>query len=516
MNRLLLGLGVSPISVEFFDTVFGLVDFSSHQDFSRRVDMFRALCMLEYGSFRFGYKQFRQGTLISEKWRKHFPSPDEINKKARDLRTRLDTVGLIPIPPSQLFSLGYLASEHAPRINDARKSLVNLITKARDKKVVNFNELRAVAKECGIANLADLLAKSGIPGTEALIYSDTPLFGGGKKTYSEILLELEQSCVTVDDQAIVHARENGLHNARTYLAVQDLDVYVATSMREPLNFTTNWEFVRKLFHQGRLAEWRLRYFDPTQAFLEDRIQKGLLECLMIKRTCLTVYNAQETDTFGKDAEAGVTLAQRKPVIVYVARLFESLPTLQRIYQAIDKGSRIDRDPFVESLIAEGLVDLNEKALFLGPEKTKADVVKSLIERSGQVALKECGDDKIAIELIRQGYDPEQATGDLIKFTLDKIQRLERRALTFKDIHPLSLQTSPIDGVARGVIVTRSVETTAEVVNAIFLGTLKYEILDDKLNWLLLDQITKSPVRVVTKDPILTTAFWSENWGALDR
>jgi hypothetical protein len=64
-------------------------------------------------------------------------------------------------------------------------------------------------------------------------------------------------------------------------------------------------------------------------------------------------------------------------------------------------------------------------------------------------------------------------------------------------------------------VTRSVETTAEVVNAIFLGTLKYEILDDKMNWLLLDQITKSPVRVVTKDPILTTAFWSENWGSVN-
>jgi hypothetical protein len=93
--------------------------------------------------------------------------------------------------------------------------------------------------------------------------------------------------------------------------------------------------------------------------------------------------------------------------------------------------------------------------------------------------------------------------------------LERRALTFRDIHPLSLQTSPIDGVSRGVIVTRSVETTAEVVKAIFLGTLRFEILDDKLNWLLLDELTKSPIRVVTKDPILTTAFWSEHWGSTE-
>jgi hypothetical protein len=515
MNRLLLGLGVNPISIDFFNTVFDLIDFSNFEEVRKRIDLFRALCMLDYGNFRYGYKQFRQGTAISERWHKHFPAPEEVTQRARDLRNRLETVGLIPIAPSQLFSLGYLAGEHAPRINEARKSLVVLLNRAREARVSNFDELRSIAKKSGVESLMDLLAKAGIPGTEGLLYSDMPLFGGSKKTYSEILLELEQSCVTVDEAAIKEARENGLHNARTYLAVQDLDVYVATSMREPLNFTTNWEFVRRLFHQGELAEWRLRYFDPTQAFLEDRIQKGLLECLMIKRTRLTVYNAQETDTFGKDAEAGVTLAQRKPVIVYVARLFEHLPALQSLYKAIDDGARVERDAFVETLIKQGVIEAKERDNFLGPEKTKADVVRGVIEKHGQSALRELGEDKIAVELIRQGYDPEQAGADLVPFTLRKIQMLERRALTFRDIHPLSLQTSPIDGVSRGVIVTRSVGTTAEVAKGIFLGTLRFEIIDDKLNWLLLDELTKSPIRVVTKDPILTTAFWSEHWGSTE-
>ena len=513
MNRLLLGLGINPISDTFFNTVFGGLDFSDLMQFERQVDLFRALCMLEYGNFRYGYKQFRQGDRISELWRHHFPNAEEVNQRARDLRSRLETVGLIPIPPSQLFSLGYLAGEHAPNINEARKSLVVLINKAREKKVGNFNGLRSIAKESGIENLAELLAKAGIPGTEALIYADMPLFEGSRKAYSEILLELERSCLTVDSDAISQARANGLHNARTYLAVQNLDVYVATSMREPLNFTTNWEFVQKLFHHGRLAEWRLRYFDPTQAYLEDRIQKGLLECFMIKRTCLTVYNAQETDTFGKDAEAGVTLAQGKPVIVYVARLFDQLPALQKLYAAIDAGARIDRDKFVEGLVDRGIIERTEKSFLLGPEKTKSDVVREVITKHGRSALTDLGEDAIALELIRQGYDPEKADGDLIGFSLGKIQMLERRALTFRDVHPLSLQTSPIDGVARGIIVTRSVEITADVVNAIFLGILKYEIIDDSQNWLLVDHLTKSPVRVVAKDPILTTAFWSETWGS---
>ncbi|TAK07690.1 hypothetical protein EPO44_03700 [bacterium] len=149
---------------------------------------------------------------------------------------------------------------------------------------------------------------------------------------------------------------------------------------------------------------------------------------------------------------------------------------------------------------------------MGPEKTKGDVLAYLINKNVPGILSKVGEDKIAIELIRQGYDPpDQTSVDPMKFALERIQRLERRALIFRDIHPLSLQTAPMDGVARGVIVTRTITDTATVISGIFLGTLKYEIIDDEFNWLLVDKVTRSPVRVVTKDPILTTAFWSENW-----
>lgn len=511
LNRLLLGLGVNPASFEFFTTVFGDIDFSDLNAFEKRVDRFRALCMLEHGNFRYGYKRFRQDKGIAAVWHRHYPDDTEITERAREMRGRLEPVGLVSIPPSQLFSLGYLASEHAQGINGARKLLLGVINKALQDKVSDFNALQSIAKELKIDGLTDLLAKAGIPGTEMLIYSDMPLFAGGKRTYSEILMMLQEGCITVDEDAIRQAREDGLRNTSTYLSVQDLDVYVATSMREPLHFTTNWAFIRKLFHTGKLTEWRLRYFDPTQAYLPDRIQKGLLECLMIKRTKLTIYNAQETDTFGKDAEAGVTLAQRKPVVVYVARLFEHLTELQALYRAIDEGARIERNPFVEGLVTQGLIQAGEKGQFLGPEKTKADVVKAVIGSHVPGILGKLGNEKVALELIRQGYDPSGNTSNLAKYATEKMQRLEMRALTFRDVHPLSLQTSPMDGVARGIIVTRTVEDTAEVVSGIFLGTLEYEIVNDASNWLLVDRITRSPVRVVTKDPVLTTAFWSERW-----
>src|SRR5690606_16906049 len=65
---------------------------------------------------------------------------------------------------------------------------------------------------------------------------------------------------------------------------------------------------------------KLRYFNPTQSWIEDRIAKGLVEALMLKRASITIYMAQKSDTFGKDSEASVALGQGKPVIVYVPRL----------------------------------------------------------------------------------------------------------------------------------------------------------------------------------------------------
>jgi hypothetical protein len=281
-------------------------------------------------------------------------------------------------------------------------------------------------------------------------------------------------------------------------------------MREPLNFTTNAIFIENLFHSGELANWHIRYFDPTQVFLHDRVQKGLLECLMIKRAKLCVYNAQESDTFGKDAEAGVTLAQGKPVIVYVARFGEKLESLKPLYQALDSIEQKSQKDSANYLSGIGLISAEKVESLKTPPKTKSDIIKEAVKVGGEKALKELGDDKIKVELLQLGYEigPQQ---DIKDYALKFITNLERRALIFRENHPLSLQTSPMDGVARGVLVSRSVEDTASVIKGILLGNLHYKIVSDAYNWLLREEITNSPVRVVTKDPFLTTAFWSADW-----
>jgi hypothetical protein len=233
---------------------------------------------------------------------------------------------------------------------------------------------------------------------------------------------------------------------------------------------------------------------------------------MIKRARLTVYNAQESDTFGKDSEAGVTLAQAKPVVVFVARLFDHHSNLEGVYAAVDEAARTQRDDFIKLLQERKLVSGDEAKTLLGPEKSKGDSIEFLIRKHVPTLLEALGEDQVGMELIRQGYDPESTSKEILPFAVDRILKLERRALTFRDVHPLALQTSPIDGVARGVIVTRTVEDTAKVVRGLLLGTLKYQILEEEANWLLVDEVTRSPVRVVTKDAVLTSAFWSEQWG----
>jgi hypothetical protein len=78
-------------------------------------------------------------------------------------------------------------------------------------------------------------------------------------------------------------------------------------MRTDADFASVNSFVRRLFRHTEIHPLKLRYFNPTQSWIEDRVAKGLVEALMLKRADFTIYLAQKTDSFGKDSEASVAL-----------------------------------------------------------------------------------------------------------------------------------------------------------------------------------------------------------------
>ena len=120
-----------------------------------------------------------------------------------------------------------------------------------------------------------------------------------------------------EDSERLRVVETGRRNYEAYLASDHLDVYVATSMRERHEFSAISRLTQQIFGHPGLADLRLRWFDPTQAYCRNRMDKGLAEALMLKRAQCTIYLAQEGDTLGKDSELASTLAQDKPVIAFV-------------------------------------------------------------------------------------------------------------------------------------------------------------------------------------------------------
>lgn len=115
----------------------------------------------------------------------------------------------------------------------------------------------------------------------------------------------------------LHARETAIKNTEIYLSmVNDLDVYVATSMRTRHNFRDMANACEQIFKDVNLEGLHLRYFDPTMSAARGHEDKGLIECLMVKCAKVLVYCEGEKESYGKDAEAAMALSLGKPVVFY--------------------------------------------------------------------------------------------------------------------------------------------------------------------------------------------------------
>ncbi len=132
------------------------------------------------------------------------------------------------------------------------------------------------------------------------------------------------------------ARSNALKNTDLYLSmISDLDVYVATSMRNREDFRSMADFCENVFVDPRISDLKLRYFDPTLSAADNHEDKGLIECLMVKCAKMLIYNAGKSDSYGKDAEAAMALSLGKPVI-----FFCDTETKQKLFKEIHPLARL--------------------------------------------------------------------------------------------------------------------------------------------------------------------------------
>ena len=329
------------------------------------------------------------------------------------------------------------------------------------------------------------LRHSPILGIEQIPADETYLLGYKVKDRIDIGLKK-----TPDDQGLLQllkkrekVLEKGKKNQIAYLASDHLDVYVATSMRLEHEFISVNKIISSLSNHIDLADFKLRWFNPTQAYCDDRIDKGLAEGLMLKRAKCTVYLAQESDTLGKDSELASTLAQGKPVIALVP-----------------KG---DRDYVDEHL--ELLVNLNS-----GLER-KFIILDQLKVFDPSLAW----DQKPESKIIRYWVDhPEEIDeSKLLEMLYQKVKKhYDDRYITLKESHPLGIQVDLETGVATGVLVVRDVDSCAKLVKTCVFKSMdfdiKSEIKESGEYIYLIEKISKSIYRVATGDPLLTNTFWN--------
>lgn len=271
---------------------------------------------------------------------------------------------------------------------------------------------------------------------------------------------------------------NGIYNYKAYLSTDILDVYIATSMREKEDYYMVNKHIQSLFNLKEVSDLHISYFDPTQAYCSNRIDKGLSEALMLKKAICTIYFIQENDTFGKDSELASTLAQGKPVIAFL--------------------------PFVDDNYFNDL--LNALQILYAPLPLDDILLMKIKCLAPELAWEN--------EEVRQWiFDREKRDIDRMKSILmDKMKHnYDKRYDNLQEKHPLGLQVNIFTGVANGVLVVRTIEDCAKLLNNVLKSRMEYTLCEpnEEIKCVhLRENISNSIYRVATNDFGLTNAFWN--------
>jgi hypothetical protein len=303
-------------------------------------------------------------------------------------------------------------------------------------------------------------------------------------------------------------------------------VYVATSMRTDADFVSANHLVRGLFSHDDVRPLRLRYFNPTQSWIDDRIAKGLVEALMLRRATVTIYMAQKSDTFGKDSEASVALGQGKPVIVYVPRLtfpdggFDTETVFARprseLIALLDAADSEDIDETVDNqgifakVLAQRLHQLSDEQLAELARNHWADF--DLLAEAERFPEHLRANYRRWLERCIKGQQPvddfKPLRDSVIGLFVANAITFENRARLFREIHPLALQVILSSGVLNGILVVRTIQQCGTVLAKLIKNDLELDLHKEDQNYRLVERITKSTIRVISRHRLLLNAFQS--------
>lgn len=475
LNDILILVDQFPVSNAFFSMFFSQGDKEiSFEELKTGVLRFEGFAILLFGNVRFAYRKLR--SLSKESLERKM---EGLNRPAsavlkEDFEPRRKSLPLpAEISGTSTWQLGYIARNKA------------------DREITMY---AAMAVRLGLEDAETLLAGKTPQIRELYAQLSNRVSSDGiwKRLYPKF--DVVRQAIDALQSEIKESRRRGWLNTSHYLALDYMDVYVATSMRERWEFEDVHATANAIFSHRVLQTLNLRYFDPTQSFLENRVDKGIVEALMLKRARATIYMAQETDTFGKDSELATTLAQGKPVIVFVPEInvdeyakLVSLRPLAYLQRRLPQLLADERIPSVS--VAEVLEFLKKAAGF--------DPFFQIIGEEETIFLQEKKLDKEKFKMCEVLAKAEK-------------ELFDSRARSLQKSHPLAIQVQLETGVANGVLVVRSVDLCAELLEKLLTNACEYtfDVKREKGILCLVEKISNSPFRVVTENSTVSNAFWS--------
>lgn len=332
LNRLLLNCKRQMVSEHFYSYFFSPI--ADLEDFEAGVERFRIKAMWLYGNFHFGLKKL--GTCDSHELGKEIRRTEP--RPSADFETREPFNDIESIPKEDLGLLGYVSGKQKIADLEICGELLSLLGDAPAGMTEILGSIGHEKQNKVSKILADY----------QLTFPPTGVGDLDAQKVDEMLARIKSVTDSLRSRQ-QKAMEVGLRNTHRYLTLPHLDVYVATSMRTQEDYENQHAFIQLVFTNPAVNELKLRYFDPTLSYADDRITKGLVEMLMLRRARVTIYTASRDDTLGKDSELAATLAQGKAVIAYVPPGLDSKAELLRVDHPL--GLQID----IKTGVAHGII-----------------------------------------------------------------------------------------------------------------------------------------------------------------
>lgn len=538
LNSVIVFYAAPRMSRQFFDRYFeDATAFQSIEAFEKSVKRFQTEAIRLFSTFAEAYRRLNEAAdldvMLAPLKPRSLKAYGErtVWEHADPAHAIVDRIS--PLAEEKLEFLGYISAAQYRAQRRKRETLARLLRDLAEsirrdgaQTVEAMSEKRRRKLDSLLRELGSTLAHTPI----------SPLFAPNPAD-----LESEANRILrdeKDEQEMEKTQSQALSNLTHYISADYMDVYVATSMRTRSDFVSVNRFVQNLFRHEQISPLRLRYFNPTQSWIDDRVAKGLVEALMLRRASVTLYLAQKSDSFGKDSEASVALGQGKPVIVYVPKLYLSAADLDSEKLMAETDARLREILMASGSADEDLDELDHDGLFSAALTVRLrgasdvqliEIVRShwpdfaLLEESERIrGGKDKDKDKDKEESARreaytrliEGVIANKYSGslektlreDLVQILVAVTVNFEKRARLFREVHPLALQVILSSGVLNGILVSRSVDSCGRLLHGLLENKLELKLEPDADNYRLIEKTTQSTIRVISRNSLLSNAL----------